>query len=513
MNGWPFACIATEANLVIKLIQEAPNGYVPLDQLKQKYHDKYGKHLKRNKTLKWIRKLPGVYVDSDPVDNSIHIGANSGLTHHAAPSVEVEGVQCHQRKKVYVPPVRTRERKPLPNHPHHHAAIVKTLKSQNGRIALHEFKKEYKLVTNNIPPYPETGVRKWILSAGGVQIKKEVLQLMSTTMTDPKFEAPNAQQRQDGDVSKRKKGKKEKAKSKAKSPSDDLPTHTPKRQKLKKKGKRIKAKVKSSQCNLPIRNDCYHGMANHKVDTERRRECIMHFGSTSYCTKLWPGQEKKRLHWVSNGGSFSRVIVSGYMANKIKKSGGQKAARKTRNLARLRKKHNPTPAAPTPHALQRYKERGSHSSPIYKPIEGGKKAIVVTYLPIQRDVYSDAKKSSQTIQLEVDRMSQLSKKSDLPKSKLSSRDAYLFKLSNRAATKEECRRRSQQKERAYCTQCCYPLDKQWTPRSINTNAPHALHIHGRRKGSPHRHKPAARRSRKKTKKRPKKKKSVPGRAP
>eukprot|EP00984_Skeletonema_dohrnii_P013128 scaffold5408_cov129-Skeletonema_dohrnii-CCMP3373.AAC.11 len=514
----------SEANLVIKLIQEAPNGYVPLAQLKQSYHDKYGTHLKRNKILKWIINLPGVYIDSNPVKNSVHIGANSGLTHHAP---TVEGVQSKEGRVPPVAEVRTHKHAPSPDHPHHHVAIVKTLKSQDGRIPLHAFKKEYKSVTNNIPPYPEKGVRKWILSVEGVQIKKknkkEVVQLMSMK-TDPKLAAPKAQQRKDlhkifanfrkVPKTKRNKGKKEETtKAKANSPSDDLPTKARKAKvsspwailptliptpipthqiPKKQKQKRLKAKVQSSQSNLPIRNDCYYGMANHKADTEGNQKCIMHFGSTSDC-KSWPGtgkskgKEKKRLYRVSNGGSFSRAIVSGYMANKIKKSGGQKAARKARNLARLRKKHNPTPAAPTSHAIQRYKERGSHSSPIYKPSKGGKKAIVVTYVPIQRKFYSDAKKSSRTIQLEVDRMSQLSKKSDLPKSKLSSRDAYLFKLSSRAAKKEECRRRSQQKERAYSSK--------W------------ITLSGRRKDDRHGQKSAGR-SRKKPKKRKQKKKVV-----
>ena len=181
----------SEANLVIKLIQEAPNGYVPLAQLKQSYHDKYGTHLKRNKILKWIINLPGVYIDSNPVKNSVHIGANSGLTHHAP---TVEGVQSKEGRVPPVAEVRTHKHAPLRNHPHHHVAIVKTLKSQDdGRITLHEFKKEYKLVTKNIPPYPEQGVRKWILSFEGVKIKKSVVQLMSM-MTDPKIEAPEAQQ-------------------------------------------------------------------------------------------------------------------------------------------------------------------------------------------------------------------------------------------------------------------------------------------------------------------------------
>ena len=53
------------------------------------------------------------------------------------------------------------------------------------------------------------------------------------------------------------------------------------------------------------------------------------------------------------------------------------------------------------------------------------------------------------IQKEVDRMSRLPKKSDLPKSKLSPTDAYLFKLSSQAAKKQECMRRRLQREKAY----------------------------------------------------------------
>eukprot|EP00985_Skeletonema_marinoi_P006570 scaffold2842_cov123-Skeletonema_marinoi.AAC.1 len=308
----------SEANLVIKLIQEAPNGYVPLAQLKQSYHDKYGTHLQRNKILKWIINLPGVYIDSNPVKNSVHIGANSGLTHHAP---TVEGVQSKEGRVPPVAEVRTHKHAPLPNHPHHYVAIVKTLKSQGGKIRLVKFKKKYKLVTNNIPPYPEKGVRKWILSAEGVTIKEEVVQLMSMT-TDPKLAAPKAQQRQVRNVPNSNKGKKEKTKSKAKSktnsPSDDLltkarkakasaaslcrspwailptpiPAPIPTHHIPKKKQKRLKAKVQSPQSNLPIRNDCYDGMANHKADIEGNQKCTltltMHFGSTLYC-KTWPG--------------------------------------------------------------------------------------------------------------------------------------------------------------------------------------------------------------------------------
>ena len=51
--------------------------------------------------------------------------------------------------------------------------------------------------------------------------------------------------------------------------------------------------------------------------------------------------------------------------------------------------------------------------------------------------------------LEVDRMKHSARISGLPRSKLSSRDAYLLKLSSKAAKKEESRRRSTQQKKAY----------------------------------------------------------------
>ena len=399
----------------------------------------------------------------------------------------------------------------LPNHPNH-PCIVKTLEAHNGRISLNEFKKKYNLVTNNIPSYPRVGVRKWIVSAEGVAIRKGVVQFTS--------EIPDQteQTQDDRKMRKRNKGEKENAKTKGGSPSANRPTPTPQKRK-KKRGKKYKTKVERPQINLPICNDCYYGMENHQVDTKKSRNCIMHFGSTSDCkTRYWPGDKKKQLcrHGqdgrVSNlPGPFSRAIVSGYIANKIKKSGGQKAARQMRNLARLRSA-NPMPAFLSSHAKQRYKERGLGSSPIYKSLKDGNEAIVLTYVLIQRKYLSDAKNSSQTIQLEVDRMSKLSKKSELPTSNLSSRDAHLFKLSRQATKEEEWRHRSQQKKKAYSKQCSYPVDESWTPLSINTEAPQGLHIHGRGNNR-RRHKLATRRStKKKTQKRSKKNSNVAGRA-
>ena len=230
--------------------------------------------------------------------------------------------------------------------------------------------------------------------------------------------------------------------------------------KINTKAKKVVTKTKKQKkrlmkANLPLRNDCYYGMANQTSQVQKN--CIMHFGFTSQGKKFWPGNcenesKRRRLHKVSETSPYSRAIVSGYIAKKIKNAGGPKAARKVRNLARLRRMYNPTPTVPTKHAQTRYKERGSTSSPIYKAEEANRnEAVVVTYIPIKRK-YPDAKKSRMTIQLEVDRMS---RKSDLPKSKLSSRDAYLFKLSTRAVKREECRLRSVQREKAHKKQCRY----------------------------------------------------------
>mmetsp|Transcript_4958 Transcript_4958/g.9214 ORF Transcript_4958/g.9214 Transcript_4958/m.9214 type:complete len:118 (+) Transcript_4958:181-534(+) len=56
---------------------------------------------------------------------------------------------------------------------------------------------------------------------------------------------------------------------------------------------------------------------------------------------------------------------------------------------------------------------------------------------------------------------------DLPKSKLSTRDAHLFKLSTKAVRKEEYRRRSVKRGKAYKKRCMYTPESQqicWHPR-------------------------------------------------
>ena len=83
--------MSSEAQLVIKLIQYAPNGYVPLHQLREMYHDKYGIHLKKRKKIsKWIGSLPGVYINNKPVQNSIHLRENIGITRHKQDEAEDE---------------------------------------------------------------------------------------------------------------------------------------------------------------------------------------------------------------------------------------------------------------------------------------------------------------------------------------------------------------------------------------------------------------------------------------
>eukprot|EP00559_Dactyliosolen_fragilissimus_P004556 CAMPEP_0184857830 /NCGR_PEP_ID=MMETSP0580-20130426/2983_1 /TAXON_ID=1118495 /ORGANISM="Dactyliosolen fragilissimus" /LENGTH=497 /DNA_ID=CAMNT_0027353661 /DNA_START=43 /DNA_END=1536 /DNA_ORIENTATION=- len=489
--------MVSEAQLVIKLIRYAPNGYVPLHQLRKMYHDKYGIHLKKRKKIsKWIGSLPGVYINNKPAENSIH-------TRHKQDEAEDEAnlviKLIREAQNGYVPLEHLRQmyhdkyRKHLEQ-----KKLLKWIQTlpnvyiDNNPVTLSIF---FRAVSRGLTT-PYTPLPKKI---GAAEEDQSIKRSYAPVVEGRAYEqAPF-----DVTLSKKKKKKKNKKmndkKAKGSNPSDNLPT--PKPQKQEEKKKRHKAKVKSSH-NLPICNKFYYGMAN-----QGGRKCMMNFGSTSGCqtkSKYWPSEETKRHYRISKC-RISRPIVSGYIANKIKKAGGRKAARKTRNLARLQKKYNPMPAVPSSHAMQRYKERGFASTPIYKPMKGGNEAIVVTYVPIQREVYSDAKKSRLSIQVEVDRMSQLSKKSDLPKSKLSSRDAYMFKLSSQAVKKEECRRRSQQKQKAYLKQCSYLLAGSWTPLSIKTGAPRNLYIHNRRKRNSHRYKSAARLSRKKAQKGSKKK--------
>ena len=78
-----------------------------------------------------------------------------------------------------------------------------------------------------------------------------------------------------------------------------------------------------------------------------------------------------------------------------------------------------------------------------------RKAIVITYIPIRRERISETKEAKSMVLSEVNRMNNSAKISGLPKSKLSSRDGYLLKLSSEALKKEEYKRRSIQREKAY----------------------------------------------------------------
>ena len=508
--------MSEDEQLVTRLIQEAKAGYVQLSKLKQLFRSQYGRDLNKRRLKRWVTSLPGVYISDNPIKGSHW--RNGPLV--IRPSTYLHTTQARHRvdslhivsKKKDGPPHTARKTYPDPESctslPYQHAAVIKTLESHGGRIALEKFKTAY-MTTKNTPPYPNKSVKKWILAVEGVHIKHGVVKINADKSKGSSTKNHNAEVKNDAsnhqeaviNTLKSRGGKIALGKFKRiyKTVTKNIPPYPTKNTKklilsaegvqIKRdvvqlvistdpetKAKKVVPKTKKQKKGLmkgglPLRNDCYYGMANQASQVQKN--CIMHFGFTSQGKKFWTGNcqnksTRRRSHEVSKASPYSRAIVSGYIAKKIKNAGGPKAARKLRNLARLRRMYNPTPAVPTRHAQIRYNERGSTSSPIYKAEEANRnKAVVVTYLPIKRK-YSDAKKSRMTIQLEVDRMS---RKSDLPKSKLSSRDAYLFKLSTKAAKHEECRRRSVQKEKAYNKQCRYVPENQhtcWHPHYTKT---------------------------------------------
>ena len=439
---------------MIRLIKESSKGYVQLCQLKQKYWEKYGRELCKRPLKKWLDKIPAVYIDDHPAKDSIHVHCKEVLkrltkakkgTHEARAQ---EGIDEQNPKK--------------------------QKNNNNKKKGQKEKKKTDAGARSRLQPSCSPRRQKTTLTSLGTTRGAAIAASAATTTTEQEKEkeqeglesnepAATLHLSRAREVNER--GKNASQKKKAKK-SKNLAiimaeeNHWRRKKAAKKKNELLEANnneltaIPQAKDNLPLRYDCYYGMANHKIDPrERGRGCIMHFGSTSSGKTFWP---KKKTFKTKGQGlyksktPFSRAIVSGYMANKIKNSGGQKAARKARNLARLRKKYNPRPAAPTAHALQRYKERGRYSSPIYKPASNNQnEVVVVTYVPIQRKIYADARSSTLTIRREVKRMSGLSKQTDLPKSKLSSRDTYLFKLSSQALKKKECRRRKEQWQRAY----------------------------------------------------------------
>lgn len=419
---------------VIRLIKQSSNGYVQLCQLKQKYREKYGQDLCQRPLKKWLDKIPALYIDHHPVNDSIHVHE----THKAQEGNDEQHASVRPGQvntQTCISPLL------LPNcSPRRQKTTLTPLGTTRGAATTasaatttteQEKEKEQEGFKSKEPP-----ASLHLSQAREVNGKKAPESKKNKNKKKAKKQKNLAMIMEEQKLQKKKIGEKKKA------------------TKKKNKGGRTKAKAKMKKAVVPIRNDCYYGMANHTANSKegdsKGRRCIMHFGFTSSGKTFSPENTFKTNGQGLYKSSFSWAIISGYMANKIKNSCGHKAARKARNLARLRKKYNPRPAAPTAHALQRYKERGKYSSPVYKPTGDTQNDVaVVTYMPVQREIYADSKSSTLTIRREVKRMSRLSKQTDLPKSKLSSRDAYLFKLSSQALKKEECRRRKEQRQRAY----------------------------------------------------------------
>lgn len=232
----------------------------------------------------------------------------------------------------------------------------------------------------------------------------------------------------------------------------------------------IRAEIMRLQAtSRPVNDQNYYGKRCTPNQTDKRRKiCIAHFGFSVQGKSAWPTnkfQTKSKINSRNGLNQTQSLNISirwkagydkGFLANKGKKAGGAKAGRKAGNLARLKKTHNP-PAALTNHALMRYRERKSSSTPVYK-YKDKKSAIVVTYYPIPRLMRPqeigwrranfEAKSSKMRILFEVERMNQLAKMSGLPRYKLSPRDGYLLKLSNTAVKEYEHINRLVRRERA-----------------------------------------------------------------
>ncbi len=453
---------------MIRLIKES--GYVQLCQLKQKYSEKYGRELCKRPLKKWLDKIPAVYIDHHPVKDSIHVHCKEVLKRLTKAKKGMHEAQAQEG-------IDEQNPKKQKNNDNKKKGQKKKKNKTTDAGARSRQENTQTRISPLLQPSCSPRRQKITLTSLGATSGASIAASAATTTTEQEKEQEGLESNEPAatlhlsrarevnergkNAPKKKKAKKPKKEKKPKNLAIIMAEQNQKRERAtKKKNELLEAynneltAIPQAKDNLPSRYDCYYGMANHKIDPrERGRGCIMHFGSTSSGKTFWP--KKKTFKTKGQGLNksktpFSRAIVSGYMANKIKNSGIQKAARKVRNLARLRKKYNPRPAAPTAHALQRYKERGKYSSPIYKPASNNEnEVVVVTYVPIQRKIYADARSSTLTIRREVKRMSGLSKQTDLPKSKLSSRDAYLFKLSSQALKKKECRRRKEQRQRAY----------------------------------------------------------------
>lgn len=349
---------------VIRLIKESSNGYVQLCQLKQKYREKYGRDLCQRPLKKWLDKIPALYIDHHPVNDSIHVRPKP--TTKAKEETQEAQVPNNNKK-------RQKKKKKTAN------ASARS-RQENTQTCISPL-----LLHCHSPRRQDT-----TLTSLGTTRGTAIAAPAATTTTEQEKEKEqegfesneplaslHLSQAREVNGKKAPESKKNKNKNKNKAKKQKNLAMIMEEQKLQKKkiGEKKKATKKKNKNKMknaiPIRNDCYYGMANHTTNSKegdsKGRRCIMHFGCTSSGKTFRFENTFKTNGQGLYKSSFSWAIISGYMANKIKNSCGHKAARKARNLARLRKKYNPRPAAPTAHALQRYKERGKYSSPVYKP--------------------------------------------------------------------------------------------------------------------------------------------------
>ena len=137
----------------------------------------------------------------------------------------------------------------------------------------------------------------------------------------------------------------------------------------------------------------------------------------------------------------SKYFESGYIANKRKNAGNQKAWRKEINLPRLIKKFNNSPVL-SDHAKQRLQERGPVTKPIYKDLKQSfnqNKRIIVTYIP-QQDTRKNAHERINNIR-RLQKKSAFDRRNNRPKIPLSNTDVTILKHSKKILVKEEQERR------------------------------------------------------------------------
>ena len=325
---------------VIRLIKQSSNGYVQLCQLKQKYREKYGRDLCQRPLKKWLDKIPDVYIDHHPVNDSIHVHET-----HEAHEGNDEQIPKNQNNNNINNKKRQKKKKTA-------NASARSRLQENTQTCISPLL----LPSSGCSPQRQ----KTTLTCLGTTRGAAIAASAATKTTEQEKEKEqegfesneppaslHLSQAREVNGKKAPESKKKKAK-KTKNLAMIMEEQKPQKKKIgekkkatKKKNKggdgvndlcfafaRTKAKAKMKKAVVPIRNDCYYGMANHTANSKegdsKGRRCIMHFGFTSSGKTCWSKNtfKTKGQALYKSKNSFSRAIVSGYMANKIKNSCG-----------------------------------------------------------------------------------------------------------------------------------------------------------------------------------------------